>query len=127
MTYLDLMLDTFSDEVLATSSLGELGGLTRAKLYLCRGRLYSKMLNGRSAIKDWTKAIQLDPALVDARLERLHFWNDKEMKNHAKIHAECVTFLDLVHEDYSEMECYIWIPIWGHLQMQSNTTEKVSK
>jgi hypothetical protein len=51
MEYLDYMLKS-TDEYLETSILGELGGLTRAKLLLLRGRLFKKMSNGRSAIKD---------------------------------------------------------------------------
>ena len=62
------------------------------------------MSNGRSAIKDWTKALVLDPNLAPARLARLHPWTVTEMKSHADVYDECFTFLGLVHEDYIEID-----------------------
>jgi MYND finger len=61
------------------------------------------MSNGRSAIKDWTKALEQDPSFAHARLARLDRWVRGEMKDDGDTHSECVTFLGLVHKDYREL------------------------
>lgn len=98
------MLETITEDMLKSSFLGQLGGLTLAKGYYLRGRLYTKIGNGRSALKDWTKAIKLDPSFVPARFERLHHWFSLAMKTLPDLHAECVLVLGLVHDDYSELD-----------------------
>jgi hypothetical protein len=53
-------------------------------------------------------------------------WTASEIKTDADIHAECVTFLGLVHEDYSEIDVIYALlalstfhdALWGHMQRQ---------
>jgi hypothetical protein len=73
MTGLSLMLTVPEDALQQSCAIiGQLGGwLTHARVYYLRGRLYKLMFNGKSAHKDWVKAIELDPSLAVARLERL--------------------------------------------------------
>jgi tetratricopeptide (TPR) repeat protein len=98
------MLDTLEDVLKKTPTLGQLGGLTHAKVFCLRGGLYYFMRNGRSALKDWTKAIALDPSLAVARMARLHHWMSTKMKTNLDLYAEAATFLGLVHEDYMELD-----------------------
>jgi hypothetical protein len=59
MKYLNDMLDLTPD-ILLKNTAPTLGPL--AKLYFLRGRLYHFMCNGKSWLKDWTKALALDPS-----------------------------------------------------------------
>jgi hypothetical protein len=78
MKYIYAMLDEMREDELETSTLGRPGGLNKAKA----GE--AENFNGRSALKDWAKALKLDPSLVVARLA-LVLWNaaaiQKKMAN----------------------------------------------
>ena len=93
-------------DTLNASFLGQCGGLSLAKLHFWRGRLFKKLLNGKAAIKDWTKALELNPSLAVARLDRLRLWSGLRMKTPMEAHDECVICLYLAHDDYSELEYY---------------------
>jgi tetratricopeptide (TPR) repeat protein len=84
-----------------------MGAVILAKVYYWRGRLYTEMSNGRSALKDWTKALKLDPSLfAAATFARLHLWQPTDIGTYVELHAECVTFLGLAHPEYSEIDAF---------------------
>jgi len=80
------------------------GCLTRAKLHYLRGRLYWYLANGKACLKDWERALKLDPGYVAVRQERVEFWLNTKMKSWAEIHSECQIILDQVHEDYESLD-----------------------
>jgi hypothetical protein len=98
------MLDTMTEDMLLNSTQGRIEGLTRSKLHFLRGQLYAdRLLNGRSAMKEWTKALDLDPSCSAARLARLECWAATEVKNGADIHAECQSLLGQYHADFEDL------------------------
>jgi hypothetical protein len=97
MKYIYAMLDEMSEDELETSTLGRPGGLNKAKA----GE--AENFNGRSTLKDWAKALKLDPSLVVARLA-LVLWNASAIQKNGELPAECLLFIGMVHEDYSELD-----------------------
>jgi len=77
---------------------------TLASLNKLLGKVYIDMGNGKSGLKQFHTALELDPQDTSVRVLRLEFWVVTGIKSQSLIAAECRLILDQVHKDFCDTD-----------------------
>jgi len=95
------------------SRIGALGGcLNRPNLLFLRSNLYLAIGNRKEAIKDWTKALQIDPSFLKARIMRAIFWATLGLKDNPTIFSEFQIIIQEAHPDQRNLDvAYGWLTL----------------
>ena len=80
--------------------------LTRTSLLIKRSMLYMALGNRKMAIKDLTKALEIDEFCTKARVNRACVWASNKLKNEKVIHSEFKRIVNESHEDDRGNEVY---------------------
>jgi tetratricopeptide (TPR) repeat protein len=108
---------------------GVLGGcMKRSTLLYLRSSLHMAMGNQNKAIKDQTKALEIDDKFILAREARANLWASLSLKDYATIYPEFKQLVSEAHVDHRGNEtAYAWLAMMTLVDPKLGTTTEVKQ
>jgi tetratricopeptide (TPR) repeat protein len=108
---------------------GVLGGcMKRSTLLYLRSSLHMYMGNHNKAIKDLTKALEIDDKFLDAREARANLWASLKVKDYATIYPEFNQLVSEAHVDNrGNGNAYAWLAIMALGDPKLGTTAEAKQ